>query len=275
MDSSGTTEVGRCGILRQLKTLLKEGLPPELVFYLKLFRDWRDSAAVFGFLACRDFSLSLRQRLRMVRQLYVTHFGVESPHQQDEILRFIKVMLSARSDRDAVFVEAGCYKGSSTAKFSLAAEIVGRTLVVFDSFDGIPYNGEPHSKDIFGKAVSFGGGNYRSSLEEVQSNIARYGSIKSCKFVKGWFQDTLPDFKDQVAAIYLDVDLASSTKTCLKYLYPLLRPGGVLLSQDGHLPLVIEVFKDKRFWTHEVGSEPPCVEGLGSKKLIKIVKPLA
>jgi len=272
MACSGTTEIGGCEMIRHVKAVLKEVLPPRVSFYLKLFRYWRDSAAVIGFLLCREFSLPLRQRLRMVKQLYVIHLSVESPHQQGEILEFIKAMLSMTGDPNAVFVEAGCYKGSSTAKFSLAADIAGRTLVVFDSFDGIPYNSEPHSKDIFGNHVSFGGGNYRASLEEVQCNVTRYGSIKSCRFVKGWLEDTLPSFKEEVAAVYLDVDLASSSRTCLRYLYPLLQPGGVLFSQDGHLPLVIDVFEEESLWDEEIGCKPPLVDGLGSKKLLKIVK---
>jgi hypothetical protein len=60
----------------------------------------------------------------------------------------------------------------------------------------------------------------------------------------------------------------------LKYLYPLLEPGGVLYSQDGHLPLVIDVFNDRSFWRNEVGYARPEVIGLGEKKLIKIVKPI-
>ena len=71
---------------------------------------------------------------------------------------------------------------------------------------------------------------------------------------------------------YLDVDLASSTKTCLKYLYPLVIPGGIIYSQDGDFPLVIEVFNDDRFWENEVGCKKPDIEGLGKKKLLKIIK---
>jgi len=84
----------------------------------------------------------------------------------------------------------------------------------------------------------------------------------------------MPKFSKSIVAIYLDVDLASSTRTCLKYLYPLLVPGGVLYSQDGHLPLVIDVFKDDEFWKKEVSYPKPHIEGLGKKKLIKIVKPI-
>ena len=79
-------------------------------------------------------------------------------------------------------------------------------------------------------------------------------------------------FNKRIAAAYLDVDLASSTKTCLKYLYPILVPGGVIISQDGDFPLVIEVYNDDQFWEEEVGCKKPYIEGLGERKLIKIVK---
>ena len=79
-------------------------------------------------------------------------------------------------------------------------------------------------------------------------------------------------FSQPVALAYLDVDLASSTKTCLKNLYPLLSPGGSIYSQDGDFPLVVEVFNNEKFWKEEVGCvELPQVTGLG-KKITVITK---
>ena len=74
-------------------------------------------------------------------------------------------------------------------------------------------------------------------------------------------------------AAYIDVDLALSTKTCLKYLYPLLQPGGVIFTQDGHLPLVIKVLDNDDFWENEVGYKKPIIKGLYREKLVKIIKP--
>jgi len=110
-------------------------------------------------------------------------------------------------------------------------------------------------------------------LSEVKRNVVRYGDLGVCTFVKGWFDDTMPKFSKLIAAVFLDVDLASSTRTCLKYLYPLLTPGGVLYSHDGHLPLVVDVFRDSSFWKKEVGCSRPYIEGLGKRKLIRIIKP--
>jgi O-methyltransferase len=173
---------------------------------------------------------------------------------------------------EGVIVEAGCYKGGSTAKFSLAAAIANRKLFVIDSFQGIPKNTEPHDKDIFGGGAKFPEGRYCGTLDEVKANVQRFGRIESCTFVEGWFEDTLPTFKEKVAAVYIDVDLASSTRTCLKHFYPLLERGGVCFSQDGHLPLVIEVFENDDFLLNEVGCEKPHTSDLGEKKLISIKK---
>ena len=102
----------------------------------------------------------------------------------------------------------------------------------------------------------------------------KYGSIEPCRFIKGWFENTMPAFSERIVAAFIDVDLASSTRTCLKYLYPLLVPGGIIYSHDGDFPLVIEVFMDNDFWEKEVGSKKPYIEGLGERKLIRIIKPV-
>jgi O-methyltransferase len=88
----------------------------------------------------------------------------------------------------------------------------------------------------------------------------------------GWFEDTLKDFHEPIAVAFLDVDLAASTRTCLKYLYPRITEGGVLFSHDGYMPLVRAVFADTQFWEQEVGCRMPTVEGLGRRKLLRIVK---
>jgi O-methyltransferase len=212
--------------------------------------------------------------MNIVRQLNSIGEAIASPHTLDEILNFIQAILMVPSHSNGRIVEAGCYKGSGTAKFSLAAELAGRELVVFDSFRGIPANDERHDRDIFGTAANFQRGAYCGTLGEVTQNVTRFGRIGCCRFIEGWFEDTMPTFGEPIAAAYLDVDLASSTRTCLKYLYPLLEPGGVLFSQDGHLPLVIDVFDDDGFWRDEVGSEKPAIEGLRKRKLIRLVKPL-
>lgn len=214
------------------------------------------------------------QRQMLLKRMREVSRHVSCPHNESDILSFGIQILSIPPNQDGCIVEAGSYKGGSTAKFSLFGKRAGRKLVVFDSFEGLPDNTENHDRSIFGYSIKdwFSGGKFCGSFEEVQYNVSRFGELDVCTFVKGWFEDTMLNFKMSIAAAYLDVDLASSTKTCLKYLWPLIIPGGVLYSQDGDFPLVIAVFEGEDFWNNEVGCQKPHIEGLGAKKLIKIVK---
>lgn len=218
---------------------------------------------------------SVSLQMTLLRRMRTISKHVPCAHNTSEPLSFIVDLLAAPKAAKGCIVEAGCYKGGSTSKFSIFARLLDRPLVVFDSFEGLPPNAEDHNKSILGHSVRewFQGGRFSGSLDEVRHNVSTYGEVDVCRFVKGWFDETMPLFRETVCAAYLDVDLASSTRTCLKHLYPLLVPGGVICSQDGDFPLVIEVLADDRFWEEEVGCGRPHIEGLGRRKLIRIVKP--
>jgi O-methyltransferase len=226
--------------------------------------------SVFRFLRNTKTGVSFATRIGIVKTYYATSAHIDCPHTPGEILSYIETILTLPNSIPGCVVEAGCFKGGSTAKFSVAAKLAHRELVVFDSFEGIPENTEDHASTPHGS--NFDKGAYAGSLDEVKANISRFGEIEACRFIKGWFEDTLPHFREPIAAIYLDVDLVSSTRTCLKYLYPLLEPHGLLYSQDGHLPLVCDLFDDEAFWEREVGAKQPVVEGLRESKLLRIVK---
>ncbi len=164
-------------------------------------------------------------------------------------------------------VEAGCWKGASAAKLSLACAKTGRPLHLFDSFEGLPENEEVHGKNTEGKEMLFEGGAFAGSMETVNSTISRFGEPSVCHYHKGWFSKTMPNFREPVAVAYVDVDLASSTADCLTNLYPLLVRGGVIFSQDGHVPLVLDYLRQFQVKSGAV------IEGLGERKLLAIRRP--
>lgn len=203
---------------------------------------------------------------------------IKCPHNMSHVMTFVIEMMKHSQkypESNGVFVEAGCFKGGSTAKFSTIAKSLNRKMVIFDSFEGIPSNDEEHQKSIFGYSINnwFKKGAFRGGLEEVQHNVETFGEGSVCEYVKGWFDDTLPDINIDIAGAYIDVDLASSTKTCIKYFYPRLQPGGFLISQDGDFPLVIDVFDDDEFWEQEIGCKKPKIHGLNTSKMLKVYKP--
>ena len=107
----------------------------------------------------------------------------------------------------------------------------------------------------------------------MKRNVEQFGEIGSCEFVKGWFEDTLPSLNQPIAMAFIDVDLVSSTRTCLKYIYPRLIKGGTIFSHDGLLQRCNEVFGDAKFWVDVVGFPMPPMPGLGTDKLLQITKP--
>ncbi|MGH7239505.1 MAG: TylF/MycF/NovP-related O-methyltransferase, partial [Candidatus Saccharimonadales bacterium] len=160
--------------------------------------------------------------------------------------------------------------GGSTAKLSLVARLCGRRLAVFDSFECMPENAEAGGKSIYGREHYFPKGSHAVSLETVKNNVNRYGDISRCSFYKGWLSDTLPQLQGPVAAACLNVDLAQSTKDCLRALYPVLARGGIIISQDGHFPWIIELLRDDAFWQNEIHVQKPLMQGLGLSKFVII-----
>lgn len=235
--------------------------------------EWLKETAILARLYCR---LALRRpsdwRQLLARFDEISR-NVECAHNPSHVLEYVIDVLSLPTSLSGAMVEAGCFKGGSAAKASIIAKLTGRELIVFDSFEGLPPNAEEHRKSTLGHSIEdrFTGGNYRGTLDEVLANIKAFGEIDVCRFVKGWFEDTMGSFMTPVASLYLDVDLATSTKTCLRQLYPHIVPGGILYSQDGDLPLVIEVLDDDHFWKMALGRSKPDIQGLGKRKMLKIV----
>jgi|APGre2960657373_1045057.scaffolds.fasta_scaffold01650_2 O-methyltransferase len=147
------------------------------------------------------------------------------------------------------FVECGIAAGAQLMAMALANKENSGSKKIwgFDSFQGIPMAGEfddvqvgigeithdkfaPLSERLISSGITV------HSLESVISNFTNKGLYdSSIRFVKGWFQNTLPEIADQVESISilrLDGDLYESTLVCLEYLYPKVSKGGAVIVDD-------------------------------------------
>ncbi|MGF1510980.1 MAG: TylF/MycF/NovP-related O-methyltransferase [Myxococcota bacterium] len=222
----------------------------------------RDRDAIKAFLL--DGEIDLRTRIGLLARVLHATNHLRGYHSNAEMIRVGRAILQRPG---AVVVEAGCGYGGSTAKLSSFVGAAGGVLHVFDSFRGMPANAETdHHMD--GRPVRFFPGAFRGRLSAVRRAVEHFGNIQVCRFHKGWFSETLSTFQQPVDVVLLDVDLVSSTRTCIRYLYPLMKRTGVMFSQDGHLRGVAELLKSRVFWSNEVGCGPPTIDGLGIHKLI-------
>lgn len=111
-------------------------------------------------------------------------------------------------------VEIGVYRGGSA--WHLAK--LGRPLYLYDTFEGIPYQGELDSGNPVGKFAD-------TSAEAVQQ------WIPSATVVKGVFPDSLIAMPP-VGFVHADADQYDSTKAILEHLPPRMVKGGFLLFDD-------------------------------------------
>jgi hypothetical protein len=148
--------------------------------------------------------------------------------------------------------EVGVYKGGSS---KLIAEAKGKkTLHLFDTFEGIP-----DVKEI----DDFYEGQFDiTSFDYVKDYLKKYPNIR---LYKGVFPSTArPIQNKKFSFVHLDVDIYESTKDCLKFFYPRMSKGGIIISHDyitaaGVRNAFEEFFKNK---------PEPIVELSGSQCLI-------
>ena len=133
-------------------------------------------------------------------------------------------------------LEAGVWRGGASIlmRAVLAARgVTDRRVWVADSFEGLP----PPDPDRY--PADAGDRHWTrtelaASLEQVRRNFARYGMLdEQVRFLKGWFEDTLPDAPvEQLAVLRADGDMYGSTMDILRSLEPRVAPGGFVIIDD-------------------------------------------
>ena len=146
----------------------------------------------------------------------------------------------AKSQRelDGNMVEVGVYQGGSA---KLICEVKGdRKLFLFDTFIGL--------QELSDTDTHFGKKHWKknqfndTSLEAVKDYLSSYENIQ---IIKGVFPKTADSIRDSMFSfVHLDVDLYKSTIECLKFFYPRLMNGGIILVHDYHSDGIQKAFKE-------------------------------
>ena len=101
-------------------------------------------------------------------------------------------------------------------------------------------------------------------FRSVTENVRKYGALGACEFHQGFFSDTLPDFREPLVFAYVDADLTSSVRDCLRYVWPLLQPDCYLFTDEAHHTRIAGLFHDRQWWDEELNAEPPGLVGGGN-----------
>ena len=161
-------------------------------------------------------------------------------------------------------VECGVWKGACSASLSLVCQRTERRLKVCDSFQGLPDDGTKRHVGLHTRVYGhYQAGQFTGTLDEVRENIARGGALSVCDFIQGFFEDSLHQIDSPVAFAFLDVDLESSTRDCLKALWPRLVTDGLLYCDDAGDLDVVRVYFDEPWWQETLHFPAPGFVGSG------------
>ena len=150
--------------------------------------------------------------------------------------------------------EVGTYRGGSA---KLICEAKGnKTLHLFDTFEGLPDLSNIDDSKQFHK------GDFSALFEDVKNYLNKYQNVY---FYKGLFPSTTESIKNKkFSFVHLDVDLYEATLASIKFFYPRMNKGGIIISHDyisvlGVRKAFDDFFKDK---------PEPIIEMSGSQCLI-------
>jgi Macrocin-O-methyltransferase (TylF) len=205
------------------------------------------------------YELTWPRKFRLALRMWRTTRKVFTGTSYKAHLAIAAKLLEIPPSVEGVVVECGCFLGGSTANLSLVCEIVGRELVVYDSFEGLP---APTPDDKYAKDSQTG--ELRADLETVKRNVSRYGAIGSCRFRKGWFDETLPGHTEPIVLAFLDVDYQASLDDCIRNLWPHLVEKGYVFIDEYVLTDYCALFWSERYWSTHFDTKPPGLIGAGT-----------
>lgn len=188
-------------------------------------------------------ALSPAQRLWLLWRCLRIDWAVPHGHEPRDCSETLAALCERRARPGEVMVEAGCWQGGSTAKWSLACQLLGYHLHVYDSFQGVEARTEIEGRHDFT-------GEYAAPLERVRNNLRAYGDLSVCTFHEGWFRDTMKPntVPGPVRLVYIDCDLVKGTEEVLHGVVPVLSDDGVVASQDGQIPVVAAYLAASETW---------------------------
>jgi O-methyltransferase len=132
-------------------------------------------------------------------------------------------------------VECGVWRGGMIRGL---AEVLGsdRTYHLFDSFEGLPPAMEIDGAAAMAWQQDTTSPSYwdNCTAEESCAKATFENSAFDAVFHRGWFEETIPQFKPQrpIGVLRLDGDWYDSTMTCLRGLVPHLAPNALVLVDD-------------------------------------------
>ena len=230
-------------------------------FILKVYYVLTVPISIFFILNSRSihpaYKLTFYKKYSLGLKMFLNKFRMPSGTSYKSHLAMGLKILETPPDVEGDIVECGTWKGGSAVNLSLICRLTKRKLKIYDSFEGLPESLEVDRQGFYAT------GDYCGTLEEVKENIRKYGAIECCEFVKGWFDETLPQLDSPVLLAFVDVDLELSLETCVRFIWPNLVEKGYFFI-DEYVGLdYCAIFWSEEYWKRTFDRTPPGLMGSG------------
>jgi O-methyltransferase len=162
-------------------------------------------------------------------------------------------------------VECGTWRGGMIAGI---ADVLGadRRYYLCDSFEGLPPAAEIDGAAARAWQADTSSPEYynncTASIEDARSAMEMSGA-RDYTIVKGWFEETLPNFPEEpIALLRMDADWYDSTKCILDNLAARVVPGGLIIVDDYYAwegcTIAVNEFAARHKWQIRQGIRGVC-----------------
>ena len=149
-------------------------------------------------------------------------------------------VVRTQADMEGELAEVGVYQGGSA---KLICEVKrDKDLYLFDTFTGLPEVSEDDTH--FGKKHWYENEFSNTSEEAIRKLLSRY---KNVHIIKGIFPESgKAIIEKKFCFVHLDVDLYKSTIESLRFFFPRMVKGGIIMAHDFHSDGIQKAFKEFR-----------------------------
>jgi len=153
-------------------------------------------------------------------------------------------MLRLLPDVPGDLAECGVFEGAASYQLCRFAEKYGRTVHLFDSFQGIS---APKEND----GTHWTEGGLSASESTVHANLKEFACFKT---YPGWIPERFAEVSDRrFAFVHIDVDVEQPTYDSIAFFYPRMNSGAIIILDDhgydtcpGARKAALEYMADKR-----------------------------